>query len=114
MGTSTPRTASRARVVSSISTFTTSIEAFQFVEKTPPAAVVVSLSLPEGAAIDLLRSFRGRPALASTPFIGLAVKTATEDIQRAQESGFAGVSRKPIDAADLEANPDLKHRLLAV
>jgi len=83
--------------------FNTSAEAFQVAEKSPPAAVVVSLSLPEGAAIDLLRSFRGRPALASTPFIGLAVKTAVEDIQRAQESGFAGVSGKPIDAADLEA-----------
>ena len=83
--------------------FTTSAEAFQFAEKNPIAAVVVSLSLPEGAAIDLLRSFRGRPALSGTPFIGLAVKTATEDIQRAQESGFAGVSAKPIDAADLEA-----------
>ena len=83
--------------------FNTSAEAFQFAEKNPPAAVVVSLSLPEGAAIDLLRSFRGRPALASTPFIGLAVKTATEDIQRAQESGFSGVSAKPVDAADLEA-----------
>ncbi|MBE2213793.1 MAG: response regulator [Opitutaceae bacterium] len=83
--------------------FTTSAEAFQAAEKTPPAAVVVSLSLPEGAAIDLLRSFRGRPALAATPFVGLAVKTASEDIQRAQESGFAGVSSKPIDAADLEA-----------
>lgn len=83
--------------------FTTSAEAFQYAEKNPPAAVVVSLSLAEGAAIDLLRSFRGRPALAQTPFIGLAVKTAVEDIQRAQESGFAGVSAKPVDAADLEA-----------
>lgn len=83
--------------------FSTSAEAFQFAEKTPPAAVVVSLSLAEGAAIDLLRSFRGRPALAQTPFIGLAVKTASEDIQRAQESGFFGVSSKPVDAADLEA-----------
>lgn len=82
--------------------FATSAEAFQFAEKTPPAAVVVSLSLPEGAAIDLLRSFRGRPALAQVPFIGLSVKTAAEEIQRALESGFVGVSSKPIDAADLE------------
>jgi two-component system, cell cycle response regulator len=83
--------------------FTTSAEAFQYSEKTPPSAVVVSLSLPDAAAIELLRSFRGRPALAQTPFIGLAVKTAVEDIQRAQESGFFGVSSKPIDTADLDA-----------
>jgi two-component system cell cycle response regulator len=78
-------------------------EALALAEKKKPDAIVASLSLPEDGAVGLMRIFRSRPALAETPFIGLAVKTAVDEKQRALESGFLGVAAKPIDAQDLES-----------
>lgn len=81
----------------------TPAEALVLAEKQKPAAIVISLSMPEDGAVGLLRLFRSRPALAETPFIGLSIKTAVEERQRAIESGFLGVASKPIDAQDLES-----------
>jgi two-component system, cell cycle response regulator len=81
----------------------TPAEAQEAAKKRRPAAVMVSLSYPGDAAVALLRAFRADATLAGTPFLGLAVKTAEEEQQRAIESGFQAIVKKPIDPAELEA-----------
>jgi two-component system cell cycle response regulator len=81
----------------------TPAEAQEAAKKRRPAAVLVSLSYPGDAAVGMLRNFRADAGLAGTPFLGLAVKTAEEEQQRAIESGFQSIVKKPIDPAELEA-----------
>jgi two-component system, cell cycle response regulator len=78
-------------------------EALEAAKKRRPAAVLISLSYPADAAISLLRTFRADAALAATPFLGMAVKTAEDEQQRAIESGFQSIVKKPIDPAELES-----------
>jgi len=68
-----------------------------------PDAVLVSLSLPKDAAFLFFQNLRGLAATATIPVLGLSVKTALGEQARAQQTGFAGVVTKPIDAQELKA-----------
>lgn len=68
-----------------------------------PDIVIVSLSLPEGAAFNLFTLLRGNAKTKSVPIFGLAVKTATEEQAKAQQVGFNTIITKPIDIEDLKS-----------
>jgi two-component system cell cycle response regulator len=65
--------------------------------------VLAGLSLPNDGAIMLYQHLRSHTNTASIPMLGMCVRTATAEAARAQQTGFAGVVHKPIDAADLKA-----------
>lgn len=77
-------------------------EAIDFCQKKVPDCIVISLSIPEDAAITLFRIIRSNAKTKYVPLFGLSVKTATEEQQRAQQAGFSTIITKPIDFEELE------------
>ena len=77
-------------------------EALDYCSQNIPDAILVSLSLPDGAGFTLFQMFRASTRTKSAPIFGLSVKTATEDQARAQQVGFLGVITKPLDPDDLK------------
>ncbi len=82
---------------------TNNTEAIDFVSKTIPDVCIMSVSLPDDAAISFFRFMRSSDTMKYVPVFGLAVKTAEEDIQKAQMSGITQIVTKPIDYRDLES-----------
>ncbi len=78
-------------------------EAVDFCQKVVPDLIIISLSLPDEAAPTLFRILRSNMKTKYVPVFGLAVKTAVEDQQAAQQLGFTSVITKPIDFTELEA-----------
>lgn len=77
-------------------------EALDYCSQYVPDAILVSLSLPDGAGFTLFQMFRASTRTKSAPIFGLSVKTATDDQTRAQQVGFLGVITKPLDPEDLK------------
>ena len=77
-------------------------EALDYCSQHVPDAILVSLSLPDGAGFTLFQMFRASTRTKSAPIFGLSVKTATDDQTRAQQVGFLGVVTKPLDPDDLK------------
>lgn len=77
-------------------------EAIDFCQKKIPDCIVISLSLPDDAAITLFRIIRSNAKTKYVPIFGLSVKTAIEEQHRAQQAGFSTIIHKPIDFAELE------------
>jgi two-component system cell cycle response regulator len=77
-------------------------EALDYCSQHVPDAILVSLSLPDGAGFTLFQMFRASTRTKSAPIFGLSVKTATDDQTRAQQVGFLGVITKPLDQDDLK------------
>jgi len=67
-----------------------------------PDLVVVSTSMPDGAAFWLFQKLRSGLKTEKLPVFALSVKTAVEDQARAQQVGFTGLITKPIDFGDLK------------
>ncbi len=67
-----------------------------------PDLLIVSLTLPEEGAFNLLRLLRNAPKTKYIPAFGLVVKTELEVQAQAQQVGFTAIITKPIDMADLE------------
>lgn len=80
----------------------TSGETIDFCEKNVPDVIIISLSLPDDAAINLFRLLRSNTKTKFTPIFGLAVKTDKDQIAKAQSSGVTTIVTKPIDFTDLE------------
>jgi DNA-binding response OmpR family regulator len=68
-----------------------------------PEAVVVDLSLPGGAAFDLLRELRAQPGWEAVRGVALCSREDSEQIRRAGEAGYATVLAKPISIWALHA-----------
>ena len=75
--------------------------AVEFCNKTPPDAILISLTLPEEASIPLFRQIR--QIAKQTPIFGLVVKTDLALQLQGQQVGFSQIITKPIDNTDLEA-----------
>jgi two-component system, cell cycle response regulator len=75
----------------------------EFCVQTLPDVILVSLTLPENDAFTLFQSLRASTRTKKVPVFGLCVKTAIEEQNRAQQSGFTGVITKPIDLDDLKS-----------
>lgn len=76
-------------------------EASQIIGKEPVDVVVVSLSLPNKAALNFLHLLRSNPKTQTVPVVGLSVKTATEEQNEAKNAGFNHIVTKPIDGEEL-------------
>ncbi|MCC2668643.1 MAG: Response regulator receiver domain [Armatimonadetes bacterium] len=70
---------------------------------TAPAAVVVDLALPGGAAVELLQALRSQPGWESVRGIGLCPREDAAVARRATEAGYAAVLTKPISIWALHA-----------
>lgn len=66
-----------------------------------PDAVLVSLSLPDNSAFVLFDALRHGAQARNTPILGISVKTATAEQQKATTQGFNGIIFKPIDSSDV-------------
>jgi len=77
-------------------------EALDYCSQHVPDAILVSLSLPDGAGFTLFQMFRASTRTKGAPIFALSVKTATDDQTRAQQVGFLGVITKPLDPEDLK------------
>jgi two-component system cell cycle response regulator len=76
-------------------------EAAQLIAKEPPDVVLVSLSLPNKAALNFFHLLRSNLRTQSTPVVGLSVKTAVEEQAEAKGAGFSSIITKPIDISEL-------------
>ena len=76
-------------------------EALEACKRTMPDIVLISLSLPGGAAFTLFRTLRAAAETKALPILGLSVRTAVEEQDQAQQLGFGGIVTKPIDLAGL-------------
>ena len=77
-------------------------EAVDFCRQNPPDVVLASLSVAEDAAWALAQSLRAGARTRKVPVLGLSVKTAVEEQQRARESGFWGVIAKPLQMENVK------------
>jgi two-component system cell cycle response regulator len=77
-------------------------QAVDLCQDQPIDIVLASLSLPKDGAQLLLQNLRGYARTASTPVLGLCVKTAANGQTHTSEAGFAGIVTKPIDCEDLK------------
>ena len=75
--------------------------ASQMMSKDPPDIVLISLSLPNKAALSFYQTIRSSFRSKSLPVLGLSVKTATIEQAECKNIGFTGVITKPIDLSDL-------------
>ena len=85
-----------------ISGLTQAGQAVDFCTSQMPDAILVSLSLPEGASFMLFQMMRAAVKTKGIPIFALSVKTGLEEQQRAQQMGFNGIITKPIDPEDLK------------
>ena len=77
-------------------------EAIDFCQSKVPDCIIISLSVPDDAAIALFRIIRSNAKTKYVPLFGLSVKTELEEQQRAQRAGFSTIITKPIDFPELE------------
>lgn len=78
-------------------------ETIDHCQKTVPDLIIISLSLPEEGAPTLFRLLRSNMKTKYIPVFGLAVKTAVDEQQQAQQVGFNAVITKPIDFSEMES-----------
>ncbi len=78
-------------------------ETIDYCQKDIPDIILVSLSLPDDGAPTLFRLLRSNMKTKYVPVFGLAVKTAMDEQQQAQQMGFNSVITKPIDFSDMES-----------
>lgn len=86
-----------------LNTLTQAGQAVDFCSRQMPDAILVSLSLAEGAGFMLFQMMRAAFKTKSIPIFAMSVKTAVDEQQRAQQMGFTAVITKPIDVDDLKA-----------
>jgi two-component system cell cycle response regulator len=77
-------------------------EAAQLIAKEPPDVVLVSLSLPNKAALNFFHLLRSNLRTQTTPVVGLSVKTALDEQSEAKNVGFTSIITKPIDADEIQ------------
>jgi two-component system cell cycle response regulator len=63
--------------------------------------VLISLSLPDASAFTLFDAIHAAAQVRKVPIIGLSVKTASAEQERAKAAGFTEVIFKPIDAQEV-------------
>ncbi|MGF1484229.1 MAG: PleD family two-component system response regulator [Opitutales bacterium] len=78
-------------------------ETIDLCQKDLPDLILISLSLPDDGAATLFRLLRSNMKTKYVPVFGLAVKTAMDEQQQAQQMGFNAVITKPIDFPDMES-----------
>jgi two-component system cell cycle response regulator len=75
--------------------------AAQLMAKDQPDIVLISLSLPNKAALSFYQTIRSSFRSQALPVLGLSVKTATAEQAECKTVGFSGVITKPIDLLEL-------------
>jgi two-component system cell cycle response regulator len=75
--------------------------AAQMMAKEQPDIILISLSLPDKAALTFYQMIRSKFRSQAMPVLGLSVKTAVAEHAECKNVGFAGVVTKPIDLAEL-------------
>ncbi len=78
-------------------------EAIDYCQSNIPDCLIISLSLPDDAAITLYRIIRSNAKTKYVPIFGMSVKTEMEEQQRAQHAGFTTIITKPIDFDEVES-----------
>ena len=73
-----------------------------FCSKNVPDLAIISLTLPNDDTLNFFRWMRSQDALKYVPVYGMAVKTAEDEIIKAQGIGITQLVTKPIDFKALE------------
>jgi CheY-like chemotaxis protein len=72
-------------------------------EDTTFSAIIISLSLPEDAAIELRRKLKTNPKAMRSPIIGMSVKGDEASLKKATDAGFENFISKPIDGQSVSS-----------
>lgn len=72
-------------------------------EDTTFSAIIISLSLPEDAAIELRRKLKTNPKAMRSPIIGMSVKGDEASLKKATDAGFENFISKPIDGQSVRS-----------
>jgi CheY-like chemotaxis protein len=71
--------------------------------RTPYAAVIMDMQMPEVDGLDATREIRGIPGHERTPIIAMTANAFAEDKARCLEAGMDGYISKPVEPATLYA-----------
>ncbi|SVD92571.1 uncharacterized protein METZ01_LOCUS445425, partial [marine metagenome] len=78
-------------------------EAISICENTSFDAILISMALPDDAAVDLRRKLKTNSNVMNTPVLGMIVKGDEAAQTKAIDSGFADCINKPFDRNKTEA-----------
>lgn len=76
-------------------------EVTSYVMQASPSLIIISLSLPDEGAFEIIRFLRANAKTRKVPVFGLSIKTATHEHRKAEEAGFTAIITKPLDFGDL-------------
>lgn len=63
------------------------------------SAIIISISLPNDASVELRRKLKTNPSAARTPIVGMGIKGDDLAMTKATNAGFSNFIEKPIDAS---------------
>jgi CheY-like chemotaxis protein len=78
----------------------------QAAQVTTPDLVLIDMSLPDMAGLDVLRALHGQPSLRRVPCVAVSANAMPEDIAAAQAAGVDGYLTKPLSALHLLSTLD--------
>ena len=61
------------------------------------SAIIISISLPNNACVELRRKLKTTPSAAKTPIVGMGVKGDATSMAKATSAGFSNFIAKPIN-----------------
>ena len=79
----------------------TGLDGLAAIRSRRPDLILLDMHLPDISGMELLRHFKGDPALASIPVIVVSADALREQIVAAQEAGCTAYLTKPVNIADL-------------
>jgi len=76
--------------------------AMQLIAQQRPDLIIMDIMMPDVSGLDVLRSVRSDPSLASIPVVIVSAKAAAEDIRTGLEAGASIYLTKPVAYIDLK------------
>ena len=76
-------------------------EAFQKAMACPPDLMIVDIQMPKLNGLDLMDHMQREPTLSGVPVVALTALAMERDLEKAENSGFAGYVTKPFNMSKL-------------
>jgi PAS domain S-box-containing protein len=84
-----------------VTSATTAAAALDVLETSPPNVLVSDIGLPDMDGLELIKTVRSRPALASIPAVALTAYASRQDAAKAMTAGFDAHVPKPVQPSTL-------------
>ncbi len=83
-----------------------SAPALTLISQERPAIILLDIMMPDISGLEILRSMRSQPELASIPVVVVSAKATPEDIRLGLDAGASVYLTKPVAYMDLMAAVD--------